>query len=205
MFAVNRLFVALLLAGLALAVSCAGNDVQRVQVLMTTTLGDIEIELYPDEAPITVDNFLRLIDGSHLDGGTFYRVVSPDNDNGSPVISVIQGGIGDVESPFPPIAHESTADSGLLHLDGRISMARAAIGTATTEFFICVGDQPALDYGGTRNEDGQGFAVFGQVVGGMDVVRAIHQAPADAATEFEYFQGQLLEQPVVIDRIQRIQ
>ncbi len=178
---------------------------QGERVRMVTSLGDIELELYPDNAPVTVKNFLRLVNGTHLEGGTFYRVVSPDNDNGTPVISVIQGGIGDAESPFPPIDHETTADTGLPHLDGSISMARAAVGTATTEFFICIGDQPALDFGGTRNDDGQGFAVFGRVVEGMDVVRAIHNAPANAPTEFEYFQGQLLEPPVVISEVRRTQ
>jgi peptidyl-prolyl cis-trans isomerase A (cyclophilin A) len=172
---------------------------------MVTSLGEIELELYPEKAPVTVENFLRLVDRGHLEGGTFYRVVSPENDNGSPVISVIQGGIGDAESPFPPIAHETTAVTGLPHLDGSISMARAEVGTTTTEFFICIGDQPALDFGATRNDDGQGFAVFGQVVSGMGVVRAIHESPANAPTEFEYFQGQLLEEPVVISEIRQSQ
>ncbi|MCH8866516.1 MAG: peptidylprolyl isomerase [Proteobacteria bacterium] len=178
--------------------------VRVVRILMVTSLGDIEFELYPDKAPITVAGFLRLVDGGHLEGGTFYRVVSSDNDNGNPVISVIQGGIGDVESPIPPMAHETTADSGLRHRNGSISMARAEVGTATTEFFICIGDQPALDFGGARNDDGQGFAVFGRVVDGMDIVRAIHESPADAPTEIEYFRGQLLEEPVEIVSLQRL-
>ena len=192
-----------LLAVVTLLFACSSEAPQGVRVTMATSLGKIELELYPDKAPITVENFIRLVDGGHLDGGTFYRVVSPENDNGSPVISVIQGGIGDAESPFPPIAHESTAVTGMPHLDGSISMARAGVGTATTEIFICIGDQPALDFGGTRNADGQGFAVFGQVVSGLEVVRTIHESPADAPTEFEYFQGQLLEEPVVIESIQR--
>jgi peptidyl-prolyl cis-trans isomerase A (cyclophilin A) len=175
-----------------------------VRLLMETSLGDVELQLYPDKAPETVGNFLRLVDGQHLDGGSFYRVVSPDNDNGSPVISVIQGGIGDAPSPFPPIAHETTEESGLLHLDGSLSMARAEVGTASTEFFICIGPQPSLDFGGARNADGQGFAVFGRVVGGMDVVRSIHTSPADAPTDIPYFEGQLLENAVDIRSIRRI-
>ena len=193
-----------LLVLVTLLFACSSEAPQGVRVTMATSLGEIELELYPDKAPVTVENFLRLVDGGHLEGGTFYRVVSPDNDNGSPVISVIQGGIGDADSPFPPIAHETTAITGLPHLDGSISMARAEVGTTTTEFFICIGDQPALDFGATRNDDGQGFAVFGQVVSGMDVVRAIHESPADAPTEFEYFQGQLLEEPVVIISLRRL-
>lgn len=190
----------LLLAQLA---ACATEQPQTVRVAMVTAAGDIELELYPEKAPATVSNFLRLIDGGHLDGATFYRVVSPDNDNGSPLISVIQGGIGDAPSPFAPVPHEPTGQTGLLHLDGSISMARAEIGTASTEFFICIGAQPALDYGGERAADGQGFAVFGRVVAGMAVIRRIHAAPADAPTEFEYFRGQLLAEPVVIESLRR--
>lgn len=193
----------LLFALLGVTLSCMAEAQQSVRVSMTTSLGDIEVEVYPERAPITANHFLRLVDGAHLDGGTFYRAVSPENDNGSPPISVIQGGIGERAAPFPPIAHESTETTGLRHLDGSISMARAAVGTATTEFFICIGDQPALDFGAARNSDKQGFAVFGRVVRGMDVVRAIHAAPADAPTDIEYVRGQLLEQPVVIRRVRR--
>jgi peptidyl-prolyl cis-trans isomerase A (cyclophilin A) len=196
--------IALLAATLCLAAACGNAEPAGVRVSMTTSLGEIELELYPEKAPLTVGNFLRLVDGKHLDGATFYRTVSPANDNGDPVIAVIQGGIGDAESPFPPIAHETTADSGLLHLDGSISMARAAVGTATTEFFICIDAQPALDFGGMRNPDGQGFAVFGRVVAGMEVVRAIHESAADAPTEFEYFRNQLLNGPVEITSLQRL-
>ncbi len=200
-----RKLVTGLLVVVTLLFACSSEAPQGVRVTMATSLGEIELELYPDKAPVTVENFLRLVDGEHLEGGTFYRVVSPHNDNGSPVISVIQGGIGDAESPFPPIAHETTAVTGLPHLDGSISMARAEVGTTTTEFFICIGDQPALDFGATRNDDGQGFAVFGRVIKGMDVVRAIHNSPADSPTDDEYVKGQILEQPVVISEIRRTQ
>ena len=176
---------------------------QPVRVIMATALGDIEIELYPDKAPVTAGNFLALVDGDHLDGASFYRTVSPANDNGRPVISVVQGGIGDAEGLFPPIAHETTAETGLLHLDGSLSMARGEVGTATTEFFICIGAQPALDFGADRNADGQGFAVFGRVVAGMDVVRAIHESPADAPTDVEYVRGQLLDESVTIMTVRR--
>ena len=186
-----------------LLVACATEAPQAVRLSMVTTAGNIELELYPAKAPITVRNFLRLVDGGHLDGATFYRVVAPANDNGNPVISVIQGGIGDAASPFSPVAHETTAQTGLQHVDGSISMARAAVGTASTEFFICIGDQPALDFGGARNADAQGFAVFGQVVAGMETVRRIHAAPANAATEFEYVRGQLLDEPIVIRSVTR--
>jgi peptidyl-prolyl cis-trans isomerase A (cyclophilin A) len=186
-----------------LPASFADEATIPVRLTMQTSMGAVELELYPEKAPLTVANFLQLVDGEHLDGGTFYRTVSPANDNGEPPIAVIQGGIGDAASPFPPIAHESTHQTGLPHLDGSLSMARSGVGTASTEFFICIGDQPALDYGATRNPDGQGFAVFGQVVSGMDVVRAIHQAPADAPTEFEYFENQLLNEPIEIESVRR--
>ena len=191
------------LALLVCSTACTNEQPQSVRVSMATSAGTIELELYPGKAPVTAGNFLRLVDGGHLDGATFYRVVSPGNDNGNPVISVVQGGIAAAAGPFPAIDHETTAATGLLHLDGSISMARSDVGTATTEFFICVGDQPALDHGGTRAADGQGFAVFGRVIAGMDVVRAIHAAPADAPTEFEYFRGQLLEEPVAIESFTR--
>ncbi len=196
--------VALLAPMLSLSSCAAGDTNSNVHVVMTTALGDVEIEVFVEAAPKTAQNFLQLVDGGHLNGGTFYRVVSPENDHGSPVISVIQGGIGDAESPLPPIAHESTEDTGLRHTDGAMSMARGGVGTATTEFFICIGDQPALDFGAARNPDRQGFAVFGRVVAGMDVVRAIHQSPADAPTESEYVAGQILEVPVAIVSVERL-
>lgn len=193
----------LLLVSSFATTACAG-DSAGVRVLMKTGLGDMEIVVYPDKAPVTATNFLRLVDGGHLDGGSFYRSVTPENDNGSPVISVIQGGMAEGESPFAPIAHETTADTGLLHVDGALSMARGDVGTASTEIFICIGAQPALDFGAERNPDGQGFAVFGQVVSGMDVAKKIHNQPADAPTEFEYVAGQILTTPVEIISIERL-
>ena len=195
--------IILILAALTTFTACADKSPQSIHLTMQTSLGAVELELYPEKAPLSVANFVRLADGGHLDGATFYRTVSPQNDNGSPVISVIQGGIGDTESPFAPIAHETTLQTGLPHLDGSLSMARSEVGTASTEFFICIGAQPALDFAGTRNADGEGFAVFGQVVSGMDVVHAIHQSPADAPAEVEYFQNQLINEPVVIESIKR--
>ena len=190
------------LAGV-LAAACAERAESLPHVLVETSLGVIEIEVYADRAPTTAENFLRLVDGGYLDGGTFYRTVSPANDNGSPVISVIQGGLGDAPGPFAPIAHETTRDTGVSHVDGTLSMARGEPGTASTEFFICIGDQPALDFGADRNPDGQGFAAFGRVVGGMDVVHAIHAAPANAPTENEYVRGQIIEEPVAIISVRR--
>lgn len=197
----NLLFILLISFTLSFA---AGAETATVRVQLTTDLGAIEIEIYTEAAPVAAANFLQLVDGKHLDGGSFYRTVSPHNDNGSPVISVIQGGIGDAEGPFAPIPHETTEETGLLHVDGAFSMARGDVGTASTEFFICVGDQPALDYGGERNADGQGFAAFGRVVSGMEIVKAIHGQSSDAPTESAYVQGQILDDPVVIESVRRV-
>jgi peptidyl-prolyl cis-trans isomerase A (cyclophilin A) len=174
-----------------------------VRVRMVTDLGPIVIELYPDRAPITVANFLAYADQHLLDGGAFYRTVSPKNDNNPATISVIQGGLNRDDGPLPAIAHETTKVTGILHTDGAISMARDAPGTARSEFFICLGDNPALDFGGARNKDGQGFAAFGKVVQGMEVVRAIHDAATVSKADDPYLKGQMLEKPVKIQKLSR--
>lgn len=168
------------------------------QVLLKTAYGEIEIVLYLDRAPVTAGNFLRLVEGGHLDGGSFYRSVTNANDNGSPRIEVIQGGLNGVSAPFPPIRHESTLETGISHEDGVVSMARGEVGTASSEFFICIGDQPGLDHGQPRNADEQGFAAFGRVTRGMDVVRAINAAETASDSDSEYTQGQIIAEPVVI-------
>jgi peptidyl-prolyl cis-trans isomerase A (cyclophilin A) len=105
---------------------------------------------------------------------------------------------------LPPVAPETTAQTGRRHVDGTVSLARAEPGTGSAQyFFICIGDQPALDFGGTRNPDGQGFAAFGRVVRGMDVVRRIHALPADGEADSEYMRGQMLTEPVRIERAVR--
>ncbi len=167
-------------------------------VLIRTQLGDIYVELYPRQAPVTVKNFLRYVDENRFAEAAFYRVVTRTNQPDKKVkIEVIQGGIGFVESDLrlPDIAHETTKKTGLRHRDGTISMARREPGTASSEFFICVGDMPELDFGSLRNPDGQGYAAFGQVVRGMDVVLKIQAGP-----EAE----QMLVTPVKILSIARI-
>jgi peptidyl-prolyl cis-trans isomerase A (cyclophilin A) len=166
------------------------------RVLMRTELGDILIEIYERQAPITAANFLAYVDDDLLGSAHFYRVVRLDNQPDSAIqIEVIQGGLGfDAEAPRAPIEHETTARTGLRHLDGVISMARLEPGSASSEFFICVGDRPELDFGGKRNPDGQGFAAFGRVVSGMDTIRTIHRQASN---------GQMLVDPVVITEIVR--
>lgn len=150
------------------------------RVLIKTGMGDITVEVYENKAPITAVNFLRHVDEHHYDGAYFYRVVRMDNQPDNVIkIEVIQGGLDADDRRRSPIGHETTNQTGILHRDGVISMARLEPGTATTEFFICVGDQLQLDYGGQRNPDGQGFAAFGKVIDGMDVVKSIHRQPAD--------------------------
>jgi peptidyl-prolyl cis-trans isomerase A (cyclophilin A) len=175
-----------------------GARAAPVRVLMRTEAGPILIELYPDAAPITAGNFLAYVDKGLLAGGAFYRSVGPANDHNPARITVLQGGRDDAPGGLPPIAHETTAATGLRHTDGVISMARDAPGSATSEFFISIGDNPALDFGGARNADGQGFAAFGRVISGMRVVRKIHAAPTRASADNPYLAGQLLAAPVRI-------
>ncbi len=197
------LLVLTLASAMPFARSAAQDFEGSVAITLRTAMGDIDLELYADRAPVTVANFLAYLDAGHYNGGSnggsFYRVVRYDNDDGNPKIEIIQGGVNDhCRGAFSPIAHESTEDTGLLHVDGAISMGRGGVGTATSEFFICIGDQPGLDHGESRNADTQRFAVFGQVVGGMDVVRAVDRIEATAPSDSEYTRGEILEQPVRI-------
>jgi peptidyl-prolyl cis-trans isomerase A (cyclophilin A) len=170
---------------------CAGAQ-SSTRVVLQTELGEIEVEVDTRRAPATSANFLKYVDGRFYDGGLFHRTVKPDNQPDNPVrIEVVQAGINPARSAgeFSAIPLERTRDTGITHEDGTVSMARLGPDTATSDFFICIGDQPSLDFGGKRNPDGQGFAAFGRVVRGMDVVRKIQAAPAD---------GQKLTPPVKI-------
>jgi peptidyl-prolyl cis-trans isomerase A (cyclophilin A) len=155
------------------------------RVLIQTLRGDIIVELDTARAPATAANFLRYVDAAFYDGARFHRTVRASNQNAVPVpIGVVQAGVNSTRVPkrFPPIALERTSVTGLRHVDGAISMARDGPDTATSDFFICIGDQPELDFGGKRNPDGQGFAAFGRVVKGMDVVKKIQNCPAEKQT-----------------------
>jgi peptidyl-prolyl cis-trans isomerase A (cyclophilin A) len=168
-----------------------------VRVALETERGTILVEVYPQAAPLSAGDFLRHVDEGLYDNAGFYRVVRPDNDHGTPVISVVQGGSLDEEATPAGITHETTAATGLRHVDGTVSIARGPPGTGSAAaFFIVLGDQPSLDFGGTRNPDKQGFAAFGKVVEGMDVVRDINAMQADAATDDDYVRGQILAEPV---------
>jgi peptidyl-prolyl cis-trans isomerase A (cyclophilin A) len=179
-----------------LLAGCAGaktpSTMGAAMVELKTELGTILLEVDRGRAPVTAENFLRYVREGFYDGGRFHRTVTLFNQPGQRVkIEVVQAGIAPSRErdEYPPIPLERTRDTGLHHADGAVSMARAEPDTATSDIFICVGNQPELDFGGRRNPDGQGFAVFGRVVKGMDVVRRIQAAPAE---------GQTLTPPVTI-------
>lgn len=154
--------------------ACSGQ--QNPVVELSTDLGTIEIEIFESKAPVTAKHFLDNVDQNIFNNACFYRVVRLDNQPRNEVkIEVIQGGLfhDSIVDQQPVIPHETTKETGILHTDGVISMARMDPGSACTEFFICVGDQPELDFNGKRNPDGQGFAAFGKVRKGMDVVKLI--------------------------------
>jgi len=170
---------------------------QNPEIVFKTGLGNFAVEIYESEAPVTAANFLRYVDENRFEGAVFYRVVTMENQPDSKIkIEVIQGGLDYINSDnrLDPIEHETTDQTGILHKDGVISMARSLPGSASSEFFICINDQPELDFGGRRNPDGQGFAAFGKVIKGMEVVRKIQQQPVN---------GQMLESQVKIHSISR--
>ncbi|NHE56749.1 peptidylprolyl isomerase [Cyclobacterium plantarum] len=145
---------------------------KRCQI--STAFGSIIIELYPEKAPGTVTNFLKYVSNGAYVNSSFFRVYTPENESQRDIkIQVIQGGNVTEEQLLPPIPIETTRTTGILHEHGTISMARLGPDSAQSSFFICLGDQPELDYGGKRNPDGQGFAAFGKVVEGIDVVKQI--------------------------------
>lgn len=165
-----------------------------------TEMGDIVIEIAHRAAPGTCANFMRYVSASLFTGGRFHRTVRLDEDqypNNAVPIEVIQAGVDPAREgeKFEAIALERTRDTGLKHVNGAVSMARFLPDSATADFFICVGDQPELDFGGRRNPDGQGFAAFGHVTAGMDVVKRIHDAPRE---------GQKLAPPVRILAIEPV-
>lgn len=194
---------------------------EAVDVVIETPLGNIAVRLETAKAPITTANFLSYVDRGFYDGGRFHRTVRLDNQSNALLkvedadlgiastgaekplpndripIEVIQGGIDLARKAEQgaPIPLERTSVTGLRHLDGTISMGRTTADTAVSDFFICINDQPELDFGGRRNVDGQGFAAFGRVISGMDIVRTIQAQPSD---------GQSLNPVIPIVRISRV-
>lgn len=175
-----------------------------VRVTMVTELGPIEVELDHKHAPITVENFVRYVDARRFDGMTFYRAMHlkwGDQPNG-----LVQTGLRGVATKlFKPIAHEPTSQTGILHKAGTLSMARWAPGTATSDFSILLSDQPGLDADpSSADPDRQaGFAAFGQVVSGMDVVRKIWDSPLSPTAGDGPLKGQMLEPPIKVLTVRR--
>jgi peptidyl-prolyl cis-trans isomerase A (cyclophilin A) len=189
------MLMALLLITTGLAFQGQAED---VKVRIVTDLGDIEVTLAAGKAPQTVANFLKYIDSGYYTNGRFHRTVHPDNQPDKTIkIEVIQAGThpDKAKDDFAPIKLERTKDTGLAHKNGTISMARDGPDTATSDFFICIGDQPELDFGGKRNPDGQGFAAFGVVTKGMDVVKKIQKSKEEK---------QMLKPAIVIKKIERV-
>ncbi len=175
---------------------------QNPTIIIKTELGNINAELYINQAPKTVANFLSYIKTNSYQNASFYRTVRQDNQTNNPLpftvpIEVIQGGLGMQDHPKKqePINIETTQSTKLSHQNGTLSMSRLEPNSAHSEFFICINDQPELDYGGKRNPDGHGFAAFGRVTSGMDIVKQIQQSPSE---------GQSLTPPISIKSIELI-
>jgi peptidyl-prolyl cis-trans isomerase A (cyclophilin A) len=172
-------------------------------VVFETGMGSIEIEVDAARAPATAANFLRYVDGGFYDGGTINRAVRPDNTARHDVeIQVIQFQIDRDRrrDEFPPVPLERTTVTGLRHVDGAVSMARSGPDTATASFSIVIGNQPEMDFGGKRNPDGQGFAVFGRVIRGMETVKAIQSSPTGPAGPYG---PETLNPPIAIVKAHR--
>ena len=197
----------------ALSAPTPAQDLRDGEVLVRieTEHGSIDIAVDTKRAPITAGNFLKYVDGKFYDGGRFHRATRPDNYTPNPpdkpAMEIIQGGINPERRSdgFPPIALERTSVTGLKHVVGTVSMARgAAADTARSDFFICLDDQPSLDFGGKRFDDGQGGAAFGRVVKGLDVVRRIQQQPTNKEGQTPMAK-QTLAPVITITRMARVE
>lgn len=205
-------FASLLLLALGLVTPVFGEDpsasgppLPNVHVAMETELGTITLALDPQNAPITTANFLRYVDEKRFDGTVFYRAMRLDW--GTQPNGLIQGGTqGHPKRILPPIAHEPTNLTGITHKAGTISMARFAPGTATGDFSILLTDLSGLDAGPVANtpDNAAGFAAFGHITDGMDVVRKIFNAPLSSTKGKGYMKGQMIDKPVKILRMHRI-
>jgi peptidyl-prolyl cis-trans isomerase A (cyclophilin A) len=194
-------------AGAALASPAWAQAPSKVvRVKMTTGQGVLVFELYGDKAPITTANFLRYVDDRLYDRSKIYRALkTPGGDPAAPPTGLVQGGARfDPAHPHKPIAHEPTTQTGIFHKDGTLSLARLAPGSATSDFFICVGDQPYLDADPTRGGDNLGFAAFGHVIEGMELARMILAMPTSATKGPPGMVGQMLDPPVPILTARRV-
>ena len=197
------------LAALGIAVASGRSAAKNIRgeqfcrVVIDSAMGPIGVLLDLGRAPISAGDFLNYVDRGLYAGGAFYRTVRPDDDLKPIKIEVVQGGLTDDSKYLDPIAHEPTSLTGLRHRNGTISIARDAVGTGTAAaFFVCIGDQPELDFGGKRNPDGQGFAAFGHVTNGMKLIREMGalktQGPPGSS------EGELIASPVQILGARRV-
>jgi len=170
-----------------------------VRVTLQTSEGAIVLELEKNRAPVTTANFLRYVDQKRFDGSNFYRAMKLGEGFG-----LIQAGAKPSAKPLPPIKHEPTSETGLKHEDGTISMARGAPGTATSDFFITVGTMASLDADLAKPGDNLGFAAFGRVVEGMDVVKRILVAPTSPTEGEGVMRGQMLAPKIRIVSARRL-
>ena len=187
----KKQFLFFILISLVALSSC---EKENPKIEIQTYKGLMIVELDLENAPITAGNFLKLVEDGVFDGGSFYRSVRGEASENPVRIRVVQGGISHKANrpKVEAIPHETTADTGIRHENMVISMARSKPGTASSEFFICVGDQPELDFGGKRNTDGQGFAAFGRVIVGEDIVHKVWGSSA---------MGELIDPVVIIHKI----
>ena len=192
----NKLFITI---GTLLLVGCGQQAHKNPHILISTNAGEIEVELYPEQAPKTVAAFLNYIDSGYYNNSAFYRVVLTEGLSPSSNVGLIQGGTwqtpGKPAIELPGIEHEPTSQTGLSHTTGTISLARTTPGSANTEFFICIGDQTQFDFGKGSPADSLGFAAFGKVSKGMTVVRAL---------QLRKKQGESFTPPITINKIKRL-
>ena len=207
----------MLTAAASLVVSSGADEMERdaiVRVVLETALGDVEVAVYPSHAPISAGNFLAYVDGGHYDGATLYRAARKSAPG---TIGIVQGGLlaaamsGEsayldrATPPFPPIDHETTQATGISNERGTLALARLEPGTASSEFFFNLSDNPELDTdAGTPGRDGFGYATFGRVMSGISVLDGLLELPADGETTIEQVRGQILRDPVRIRRAYRV-
>ena len=184
--------------------ACGPKVDNSPNVIIETSKGAIEIEVYPDKAPLSSADFLNYVDRKYYHGQAFYRAVTAENDDRQMGMSILQGGRLEFEPLSGPVAHESTKQTGLRNKAGMVSLARKDVGSASAAFFfINVETNKVLDFGGARHPDGQGFAVFGKVVSGMDVVVQIQQGQKEAPRDDDPTAAQFLTRPVIITKAYR--
>lgn len=191
---------ALLLLITVISLHCTQNNFKEPTIKIESIFGNIYVELYPDKAPKTVAGFLSFVDSGYFKNTSFYRILKREEQPSNAFkTDLIQGGLWETNLKLEQKIHglplETTKETGILHKTGVISLARSTPESGKTEFFICLGDQPVYDYGGEASNDKLGYAAFGKVVKGMDVVKKIHSQP---------YIGMAFETPVRIINIVRV-